>query len=293
MSNGSTLPRRALGRQLRKLRERAGLTQSAASRVAEISPQSYGRIEDGRVTKVMDLGLNALANVYNASDSERRLLLDLAQEIRASSPSGSGWWRAYDDAIAKGFDHYLALEEAANWVTSWQTAVVPGLLQTREYRRALTWATVPDSSPDETERILDVVMRRQDLLQRDDFRFEALLTEAVLGYGVGGSAVMEGQIKHLIERSEDSSVEIRIVPSEQDIPYGLNAGSFVLFSFPPLPTSKLQEPPVAYMEGLSGGLYMERASEVDKYSQEAQRIRHVALSASASRDLMLQVAKEQ
>ncbi len=292
MTTGSTLPRRALGRQLRKLRERSSITQSAASRIAETSPQSYGRLEDGRQTKITDLALNALANAYGATDSERRLLLGLAQEIRAAGASGSGWWRAYDDAIAKGFDHYLALEEAANWVTSWQIAVVPGLLQTREYRRALTWATVPDSSPDETERILDVVMRRQTLLQRDGFRFEALLTEAVLGYRVGGPAVMAEQIRHLIELSEDPDIEIRIVPSGQDVPFGLNAGSFVLFSFPPLPTSRLQEPPVAYMEGLSGGLYVERASEVEKYSQEARRIRHVALSASTSRDLMLRVAKE-
>jgi DNA-binding XRE family transcriptional regulator len=292
MGQGSTLPRRALGRQLRKLRENAGITQASAARIAEVSPQSYGRLEDGRITKVMDLGINALATAYGASDTERQLLLGLAQEIRTATASGSGWWRAYDDAIAKGFDHYLSLEEAANWVTTWQTALVPGLLQTRDYRRALTWSELPDRSPEEVERILDMVMHRQNLLTRPGFRFEALLTEAVLGYGVGGSSVRAGQIKHLLECSELPGVEIRIVPAAQDQPIGLGSGSFVLFSFPPLPTSRLQEPPVAYMEGLSGSLYVERASEVEKYSREAERIRHVACSVSASRDLMLQYSKE-
>ncbi|MEU1982818.1 helix-turn-helix transcriptional regulator [Nocardia sp. NPDC019395] len=293
MATGSTLPRRALGRQLRKLRERAELTQAAAARVAEVSPQSYGRMEDGRPTKVTDLALNALANTYEATDAERQLLLGLSREIREAGTSGSAWWRGYaDDAIAKGFDHYLSLEESANWVTSWQTALVPGLLQTRNYRRALTWATFPDRSSDEVERILDVVVRRQGLLDRPGFRFEALLTEAVLGYSVGGPGVMTDQINHLLQRSEQAGVEIRIVPSTEGQPIGLNAGSFVLFSFPPLPTSKLQEPPVAYMEGLSGGLYVERTDEVEKFSNEAARIRHVALSASASRDLMLRYAKE-
>ncbi|WP_327151414.1 helix-turn-helix domain-containing protein [Nocardia sp. NBC_01329] len=292
MTTGSTLPRRALGRQLRKLRERNSITQSAASRIAETSPQSYGRLEDGRQTKVTDLALNALANAYGATDSERRLLLGLAQEIRSAAASGSGWWRTYADAIAEGFDHYLALEEAANWVTSWQTAVVPGLLQTREYRRALTWAAFPDRSPDEVERILDVVQRRQDLLHREGFRFEALLSEAVVRYRVGGPSVMSDQARALIAQSEDDGVEIRIVPSSEQYPVGLVAGSFVLFSFPLLPTSKLQEPPVVYKEGLAGDLYMERDIEVERFSDEARRIRHVALSPTASRDLMLRVSKE-
>jgi transcriptional regulator with XRE-family HTH domain len=283
-----------LGRQLRNLRERNDINQAQAARIAETSPQTYGRLEDGRITKVTDMLLNTLANAYRASDEERRLLLELAQEIRTSAASGGGWWRGYDDAIAKGFDHYLALEDAANWVTSWQTNLIPGLLQTRDYRRAITWAGFPDHTADEIERILDVVMRRQGLLDRDGFRFEALLTEAVLrSYGIGGPTVMSDQIKHLLERSESLGVEVRIVPSTEDQPIGLSAGSFVLFSFPPLPTSKLQEPPVAYMEGLSGGLYIEHPSEVEKYSVEARRIRHVALSTSASRDLMLRISKEQ
>ncbi|NKY36455.1 helix-turn-helix domain-containing protein [Nocardia speluncae] len=291
-TNASTLPRRALGRQLRKLRERAGYTQSAASRVAEISPQSYGRIEDGWQTKVTDLGLNALANAYEATDGERRLLLDLAREIREATASGGGWWRAYADAMVSGFDHYLALEEAANWVTSWQTTVVPGLLQTRDYRQALTWALNPNQSSDDVNRTLDLAQRRQNLLDRPDFKFEAMLTEAVLRYNVGSSSVMADQVKHLLDRSDMPGVEVRIVPNTETSPVGLLSRSFVLFSFPPLHASKLQEPPVAYMEGFTGNLFVERDIEVAEYSREAERIRHVALSPSASKDLMLRISEE-
>ncbi|WP_327147293.1 helix-turn-helix domain-containing protein [Nocardia sp. NBC_01329] len=292
MANGSTLPRRALGRQLRKLRDRAGLTQTAASRVAEISPQSYGRIEDGRQTKVTDLGLNALANAYKATDEERQLLLDLAREIRIATASGGSWWRGYTDAIASGFDHYLSLEESASWVTSWQTTVIPGLLQTREYRRAIDWSLNPNAATEDVERKLDVITRRQDLLDQPGFRFEALLSEAVIRYQIGGAAVMADQLQHLIERTELSGVEIRIVPFAEADPVGLLAKSFVLISFPPLSSSRLQEPPVAYTELLTGDLYMERGPELDRYAQEAERIRHVAWSESASRDAMLRVHKE-
>ncbi|WP_327152254.1 helix-turn-helix domain-containing protein [Nocardia sp. NBC_01329] len=286
------LPRRALGQQLRKMRERNDMSQAAAARVAETSPQTYGRLEDGLVTKVTDLVLNALSNAFRATDEERRLLLDLAVEIRTTTASGAGWWRAYSDAIAQGFDHYLALEEAATWVTSWQTTVVPGLLQTREYRRALTWALLPNGSPAEVERQLDLVTERQNSLEREGFRFEALLYESVIRRRVGSSSVISEQIGHLLELSEAPGVEIRVVPFGEANPVGLVANSFVLFSFPPLPTSRLGTPPVAYMEGLTGGLYVERDAEVSRFSREASLIRRVALSPMASRDLMLRALKE-
>lgn len=292
MAAGSMLPRRALGQQLRKMRERNDMSQAAAARVAETSPQTYGRLEDGLVTKVTDLVLNALSNAFRATDEERRLLLDLAVEIRTTTASGAGWWRAYSDAIAQGFDHYLALEEAATWVTSWQTTVVPGLLQTREYRRALTWALLPNGSPAEVERQLDLVTERQNSLEREGFRFEALLYESVIRRRVGSSSVISEQIGHLLELSEAPGVEIRVVPFGEANPVGLVANSFVLFSFPPLPTSRLGTPPVAYMEGLTGGLYVERDAEVSRFSREASLIRRVALSPMASRDLMLRALKE-
>ncbi|MEU4312012.1 helix-turn-helix transcriptional regulator [Nocardia sp. NPDC024068] len=291
MAMGSTLPRRALGQQLRKLRERNEISQAQASRIAETSPQSYGRLEDGRITKVTDMALNALANAYRATDEERRLLLDLAREIRVSPASGSGWWRAYSDAIAQGFDHYLALEEAANHVTSWQTAVVPGLLQTREYRRALTWAMLPNGSQDEVERQLALFAERRNALRSENFRFEALLSEAVVRQQVGSPSVIAEQLKHLIEQSEKPEVEVRILPFRETRPVGLVA-SFVLFEFPPLASSGLLAPPAVHIEGLVGELYIERESEVSEYMRQAAMIRRVALSESASREWMVKTLKE-
>lgn len=292
MATGSTLPRRALGRQLRKLRERNKTPQAAAARIAETSPQSYGRLEDGRVTKVTDLVINALANAFRADDDERRLLLDLAQEIRQSQASGGGWWRAYADAIPKVFNYYLALEEAASQVFSWQTTLIPGLLQTREYRRALMWAENPDMPPEEVERVLDLVIKRQDLLTNREFRFEAILAESVLRFAVGGPGVVADQLRHLVELLEMPNVSIQIVPFAAESPVGLLTRSFVMFAFPPLPASKLIEPPVVYMEGFVGDLYLERDVEVAQYGTAARKLRHVALPHAASRDLVLSTMKE-
>ncbi|MEU7629007.1 DUF5753 domain-containing protein [Nocardia sp. NPDC049220] len=184
------------------------------------------------------------------------------------------------------------MEESANHVISWQTTLVPGLLQTREYRRALMWAERPDMPPEEVERILDMVGKRQDLLTNNDFRFEAILSEAVLRYMVGGRRVVADQFRHLIDLSALQNVSVRIVPFTADSPVGLLTRSYVLFEFPPLPTSRLIEPPVAYMEGFVGDLYLERDVEVAQYVDVTRRLAHVALPEAASRDMVLTNLKE-
>ncbi|WP_083887472.1 helix-turn-helix domain-containing protein [Nocardia asiatica] len=293
MTAGSTLPRRALGRQLRELRERNDISQNAAARIIETSPQTYGRLEDGKVTKTTDLIINALANAFNASDEERRLLLDLAQEIREAPTSKGGLWRAHADVIPKAFNHYLALEEAARRIVTWQTILIPGLLQTREYRRALVWAERPNVPSEEVERVLDFVMRRQELLNSGDFHFEAILSEAVLRYLVGGPGIISDQFRHLVELSEMPNVSLRIVPFDAQTPVAyIPRSPFVMFDFPPLPTSRQVEPPVVYIEGYVGDLYLERDVEVAQYADVVRRLAQVALPEAASRDLVPASMKE-
>ncbi|WP_083889504.1 helix-turn-helix domain-containing protein [Nocardia pneumoniae] len=292
MAAGSALPRRALGRQLRKLRERNGISQGAAARIIETSPQTYGRLEEGKVTKTTDLIINALANAFRADDAERRLLLELAQEIRQAPTRKGGSWRADADVIPKDFNYYLAMEEAASHIISWQSSVIPGLLQTREYRRALIWAGYPDMPPNEVERILDLVITRQDLLANADFRFDALISEAVLRCPVGGREVASCQFQHLAERSELPNVSVRVVPLGIESPVALLARSFVMLKFRPLPTSKQVEPPFVYEEGLVGDLYVERDVEVAQYAEIARRLTQIALPEAESRALVLEAMKE-
>src|SRR5947208_3267143 len=96
---GSTLARRSLGRRLRKLRDAAKMSQSAAGKIVELSPQSIGRLEDGQATRVSSLHINVLCDAYGVDDDERRVLLGLAQEAREAQKSGGKWWRAYADEI--------------------------------------------------------------------------------------------------------------------------------------------------------------------------------------------------
>ncbi|MET8871188.1 helix-turn-helix transcriptional regulator [Nocardia sp. NPDC004604] len=292
MATGSTLARRALGRELNRLREAAKMSQSAAGRVIGVSPQTIGRMEDGQPTKVSDLYVNALCDAYQATDGERVVLLGLAQEVRAAQRSGGGWWRAYADEIPADFDHYLALEEAAKRLTAWKLTVVPGMLQTPEYRRAMIWTETPNKDTEAVEKRIEIATRRQARLEERDFAVDVILSEAVVRDQIGGRSVMANQLRHLAQAGDRPNVSIRVVPFSAPSHLGSFVGSFVLLEFPALPSSKLTEPPVVYVEEYAGDLYLERDSEVGRYRDAVAEISRVALDEQATRRLLLELVEE-
>ncbi|WP_280256829.1 helix-turn-helix domain-containing protein [Nocardia wallacei] len=291
-TSGSTLARRALGRQMHMLRERAAVKQAEAARIIGVSAQSIGRLEDGQNTRPNDIFLNILCDSYGASDKERRTVLALAHEVRTAHKHGGGWWRGYADQFIGDFDHYLALEDAASRLTTWRVTIVPGLLQTPDYRRAIAWAESPDAPTDEIEKRIEWATRRQTRLEDPNFAVDALLSEAVLRDQAGGPAVMSDQLRHLVKLSDLPNVSIRVVPFDACSILGPYVGSFYLLEFPPLQQSKTVEPPVVYVEEYAGDLYLERSEDVDRYRRALREINRVALDQEKSRAFILAVLKE-
>jgi DNA-binding XRE family transcriptional regulator len=289
---GSTLARRSLGTMLRQLREATGMNQTAAGKVIELSPQSIGRIEDGQSTRVSMLQVNALCDAYEATDIDRKMLLGLVQEMREANKSGGKWWRAYADEIPTGFDHYVSLEEVAKRVATFQITLLPGLLQTAEYRRAGEWTMRPQTATEDVERRVELSTRRQERLQDENFTLDVVLSEAVFHHQVGGPAVMARQLKHLTEVGQLPNVSIRVIEHSIGSHAGLHVGSFVLFEFPILPATRLIAPPVVYVEGFTGDLYLERDSEIEPYRNALAELERVALDRGKSRSLMVHIARE-
>ncbi|MEC3953823.1 helix-turn-helix transcriptional regulator [Nocardia sp. CDC153] len=296
---GSSLPRRALGRTLRNYRIRAGKKQSDAGQCIETSPQSVSRMEDGQPIKISTPQIKHLLDFYGMPEpnAERDEVLSLWEEVRRhdqiakAQGTPKGWWRSYSDQLDGHFDHYLSLEAAANRLTSHQLSLIPGLLQTTEYRRALIRASELDLSPVNIERRLEFAARRRTRLDEDDFWLDALLSEAVLRHRPGGPAVMAEQLRSLAETSERQSVSVRVVPFTVDTNSGLLFHSFTLLEFPPL-ASRLVEPPVVYIEGYEGALYLEQAESIARFRRAIASLERVALSEDASRDLVWRIAKE-
>ncbi|MGW4122195.1 helix-turn-helix domain-containing protein [Nocardia sp. NPDC004711] len=296
---GSTLPRRAFGRALRTFRIQAGKGQLAAGRHIEMSPQSVGRLEDGQRVKMCTAQIRDLLEFYGVPnpspkrDEVLRLWEEVKQQdlIMKAQGGTAGWWRAYSDQLDAHFDHYLRLEEEADHLTTHQLSLVPGLLQTAQYRRTLISFAELELSTVDIERRLEFSARRQARLEQDDFRLDALLSEAVLRHRPGGPSVMAAQLRRLSEAGERENVSIRVVPSATENNCGLVVRSFTLLEFPPL-TNRLVEPPVVYIEGYEGAIYLEQREVIARHRRAIDTLRQVALSEDASRDLVWRIAKE-
>ncbi|RDI67393.1 helix-turn-helix domain-containing protein [Nocardia pseudobrasiliensis] len=290
---GSTLARRTLGRQLNMMRERARINQAQAARIIGISPQTMGRLEDGlSLRSANDLFMNALCDGYRVSDEERRTILALASEARVIGKQGGGWWRAHADAVLYHFEYYLHLEESVRQLMIWRHALLPGLLQTPEYRRALAWTEDPQISPETIEKRIEIARHRWTRLEEGAFTINVFLSEAALRDEVGGRGVMAEQMEHLLTRMELPNVSIRLVPFDARHHLGSTTGPFVFLEFSELSFTKLIEPPLVYVEGFVGDLYLEREAELSRYRYAAKEIDRIALDHNESRLRILRLAKE-
>ncbi|MEC3915622.1 helix-turn-helix domain-containing protein [Nocardia sp. CDC160] len=297
---GSSLPRRALGRRLRSYREQANKSQLAAGLHIDLSPQSIGRIEDGQKVKLSTGQIRDLLDLYGVpvDGAEREEVLGLWQEVKdqaqAAKLAGTtkGWWQAYTDQYAPHFDHYLGLEAVATHLTTHQVVLLPGLLQTAGYRRAVSEIAYPDHSASDMDRRLELASHRQVRLSDSNFRVDVLLSEGVLRHTPGGPSVMADQLNHLLQMTDTRpNVSIRVVPLNSGSHLGLLVQSFTLLEFPPL-ANHLVEPPIVYVEGYEGGLYLERPDMIERHRRAISDIQRVALSEDDTKQLVHQLAKE-
>ncbi|WP_040863590.1 helix-turn-helix domain-containing protein [Nocardia niigatensis] len=287
--SGSTLPARALGRLLAGHRERAGMTKYAAGQLVDTSQQTVARIEYGQKSKVSLLWVNVWSDAYKVSDDDRKLMLGLARELATSQKN---WWRAYADEMKPHFDYYLGLEDSARALSVWRTNLLPGLLQTPEYRRAIAWTESPEMPTDQVEKRVEMAVRRQTRLDDPDFAVDVIVSKTVLLEQIGGAAVMVEQLKRLADISQQPNVSIRVVPFDARRHLGSRVGSFAMLEFPKLPATQQTEPPVIYIESYTGDLYLEQDEDVMQYRDAFAEIGRVALDRDTTRQLLLSIAKE-
>ncbi|MGV9677357.1 helix-turn-helix domain-containing protein [Nocardia sp. NPDC003482] len=293
VAEGSTLARRALGRQLHALRKKAEVSQGQAARILGISPQTMGRIEDGLSARsANDLYMNTLCDHYGVSDENRRAILALAREVRATAKYGGGWWRAHLDRGPYDFDPRTMLENAAARLTVWEVVLLPSVVRTVDYRRAIAWTECPHLPTERIEARIEAEVRRQRRVDDPTFAVEIMVSEAAIREEWGGFAVMDEQRHHLVKIGQRSNVSIRVIPFNARSHIGSLVGSFSLLEFPMLSQTRMMEPPIVSIEEYTGELYLERAAEVEKYRAVLAELRRVALSESDSAALLLAISDE-
>ncbi|RDI61724.1 helix-turn-helix domain-containing protein [Nocardia pseudobrasiliensis] len=268
------MPRRQLGRRLRDLRNRARMTTRVAAQRLEWSEAKIWRIETGQ-TSLRGLDVEAMCKIYGAPAELVAPLTALARETKAR-----GWWTEYGDVIAEGFEVYIGLEEAAHRLSTYESELVPGLLQTEAYTRAILTAARPDMPAAEVDRRVAVRVARQALLSRDaePVRLDAVIGESLLHREIGGREVTRGQLEHLLTVCDRPNIELRLVPHGSGYHDGLESGRFVLLEFDS-GTGDLPEPPVVYVETFTGSAYYDKDAEIDRYRSAFASIKGVAIDA--------------
>ncbi|EHR63785.1 helix-turn-helix domain-containing protein [Saccharomonospora cyanea] len=276
-----TARRMIVGAQLRRLRELAGITRGDAGYHIRASESKISRIELGRVGfKERDVA--DLLTLYGVTDpGERDVLLDMARE--ANQP---GWWQKFNDYTPKWFEPFLGLEEAASRIQTYELQFVPGLLQTEDYARAVITHGVPDAAGEEAESRVAVRMRRQRLLVRPDApRLWVVLDESVLRRPLGGRKVHRAQLERLLAVTTLPNVTVQVVPYDRS---GYAAdGPFTLLRF-----AQPELPNIGYVDHIAGGVYLERADEIELIGRSLDRLAVDAETPKRSRDLIAKVLSE-
>jgi transcriptional regulator with XRE-family HTH domain len=280
VSASPVVRRRRLAAELRRLRLAAGKTLDDAAEHLECSPTKVSRIESGQVgARIQDV--RDLVELYGVTGPDREALLDLVRQSRQK-----GWWYAYADMISESFQTLIGLEDEATTIWTYENHLIPGLLQTPGYSRALM-TTRPDTQLDLVERGLRLRATRQAVLTRENApRFSAVIDEAALRRGAGGPQVMDEQYEHLIAMATSPNATVQILP------FGAGAHPGGSFPFVILGFADPADPRVAYAELLTAEFYLDRAEDVGRYLAEFDYLRGRALDPADSLTLVRQLQQQ-
>jgi transcriptional regulator with XRE-family HTH domain len=277
-SSGSpTVRRRELGSLLRALRNARGMTVEQVAGELLCSPSKVSRMETGqRGATARDI--RDLCDLYQVTDpAERERLATLAAEGKKQ-----GWWQSYE--LVGDFTAYVGLEQAALSMKHFACLTVNGLVQTPAYARAMHVVGFEDFTPARIEELLEVRMRRQQLLDRQPpLRLHLVFDEAMLHRVVGSPAVMAEQLGHLVGLAKSPHITIQVIPSSYGAHPAMDSNFTILEFDHPAPN-------VVYVEGLVGWVYLERQQDLDRYNLVFERLCNMALNSKDSIKLIAGLA---
>jgi transcriptional regulator with XRE-family HTH domain len=273
---GPTVRRRRLASELRRLRELADLTIDEVGEKLECSASKVSRIETGHVG-VTPRDARDMLELYGIAGDEQEALVQLAREARKR-----GWWHAYNEVFTGTF---VGLEADASSLRAFQALLVPGLLQTERYARAVIRAMRPDADEVEIKRRVAARMARQELLtDASPPEYWAVIDEAVLHRMVDGPEVMAEQLYRMLAVAKMPHVTIQVVPFGAGAHPGME-GPFLILGFP-----EQADPDVVYVDSTSTGLYLEMPPDVRRYALMFDHLRAAALKPDDTLEVIAEAA---
>ncbi|WP_028478007.1 helix-turn-helix transcriptional regulator [Nocardia sp. CNY236] len=280
---GPTALRMILGGRMRRLREARGISLEAAGAAIRGSHSKISRLELGR-TSFRERDLIDLLALYGMTDEDE--CAEFKQLARQANTSG--WWHRDSDWLPKWFDTYLGLEQAAALIRCYEPRVIPELLQTPDYARALLVLAHPGEDADAIERRVSLRMRRQEILTRSDPpQLWLIMEEAVLRRRIGGSQVWFDQLEHLIRVSDAPNITVQVLADHVGGP-ALADGAFTMLRF-----AEPDLPDIVYLQQLTGALYLDKHTDLAAYRTVANLLSVHAAPPEYTRELVLALRERQ
>ncbi|MGH3826168.1 MAG: helix-turn-helix domain-containing protein [Pseudonocardiaceae bacterium] len=269
---------RQVAAELRTLREEAQLSGAEVAKRLGMSPSKISRIETGNSgLQIEDVA--ALLGLYQVPASTRDELLDL---VRRSEERG--WWTR-QPGLPQLWRSLIDFEAKATRVQNYEALVVPGLLQTAEYARAIIQGIAPTITEAELDNLVAARMARQALLARASApQFFAVVDEGALRRPVGEPGVMHRQLQHLLGAAAQPHVTLRAVPLAAGAHAGLR-GPFVILEF-------AEEPALVHVENHNTCLFLEEETDLAAYRLALGTILSTALAPAATTELITQIVAD-
>ncbi|MFD7978727.1 helix-turn-helix domain-containing protein [Streptomyces sp. NPDC012637] len=268
-----TAAARLLGERLRNARIEKNLTLAQAAKIIRASTSKVSRLERG-LHPPKERDVTDLVRFYDVTADEEAQILALLQQTRNST-----WYHQYSDVTPTYLRQLIGLEGAARTIRTYENQVVPGLLQTPAYARAVVEAALP-GAPDNDRRVKLRIGRQQLLRSPSRPQVVALLDEGILRRPVGGYHVMCAQLMHLIQAIEISDINIHIVEFEASA-----------LRSPTYPITHLLfddggPSEVVYVEHIDSAMYLTRPTDVERYRHVLSELAFVAARRERSKEIL-------
>jgi transcriptional regulator with XRE-family HTH domain len=284
-----TVWQRWLALELRRLRQEADLSQADVARALDCHVPKISLIESTERTDrtVQETDLQKMLTLFEVPQDKQATYFDAVDHAR-----DKGWWDGYSEHTIPGWHkRFIGLEQGAERLRSYQTAIFHGLIQTPEYAAAILRSGMAETmSEEKVARLVNLRIRRQEALWRehDPLQLSAIVDEAALRHLVGGRETMQAQLEYVADVvKKNELVTVQVIPFERGAAFDANYGPFTLLSF-----HSATDPGVTYIEYRSGAFFLDSIPEVDQHSKIFQQLQSLALPPDESMDMLSRTANE-
>lgn len=281
--HGPIASRLLLGKALQQLRSEAGMSGAEVAKEMGFGAAKLSKIERGQAP-ITKADLHLFFEVLKVSEDVRPTLLELGAQSRR--PRRNRTNTSEQELPGKNFERYLGLEEIAIGIKDWHPYLIPGLLQTPEYARALISAN-PLLLPDQVEYLVELRRERQRALHRESepLQLWSIVEEYALRRVIGGKQTRDDQLRHLLAMGHKPNINIQVIPESADAHAGLD-GAFAILD------AGNHLPPVVYIDSRGMNTYVEGVTDLAVYKATYDQIQSSALSPVQSAAVITAILEE-